>query len=149
MNKEIKDTYGVDTGGVSIIDCDFIKKNGGTKEHNDCNIVLLEKGIYDIHVIVPDSLLGKIDERAEIVCESGHIYIGDDCYCFSRDDRNLWLKYLDLTDYHRDLKLFSGHHVHLGGDGSVEISVKFTKKGELHEQEASDDKNKSSKTINV
>lgn len=122
---------GVDAGMIMVADMDYlldvpspdekrIKKLGQTFE--------VPIGRYHVAWHIPHTWNGDIGGTATLEVTSGKIFVCDPCYCIGRDKHEDWMKYLNETDFCRNLNTEIAFILdEMGGDGEYNVHLNLTK----------------------
>jgi hypothetical protein len=113
-------TIMADAGHFVIADTNYLKAIGlGPAEHG--HVINVEPGMHEV-TVKGESWLGPVDRKGEITT-CGKVYVGDSCYCkeLKTGAYDAWLE----RGYNNPGKCCIV--VDLGGDGSFNFSLEFTK----------------------
>ena len=120
MYKMVKGV-GVDAGMILICDKDYYKQYEDKPNFNSdlTKMRVIKPGTYRINWSIIGTWNGPINGDGVVKIESGKMIVSDPCYCISKN----WDKWLEDTDYGRNIQEGSLIIDQMGGDGIYNIKL--------------------------
>lgn len=117
--------FGVDAGNVGIMDEAFVRENDGDPAGSGTTTIKVKPGKYKVRLLAKDTYKGRRQITRVVEVKGNALIVGDICYSFSEVEQARWLKFLEDTNYFKDMKR-RGAALDTGGDGEFDVEVFVT-----------------------